>query len=148
MDGFVSAGALATASVSARTAGEKSGSSGREHEARRHGRSGRGLAAWAIAMGLGAIWRPGRMPSTTTRNTRERNGRPSVPTPAAPRWGPSCSASAVEMEEVASIFRSYGLPETTVTTVAQAIGSDRRRWVEFMMKFELRVDKPDRRGLG
>jgi vacuolar iron transporter family protein len=52
------------------------------------------------------------------------------------------------MEEVASIFRSYGLPETTVTTVAQAIGSDRRRWVEFMMKFELRVDKPDRRGLG
>jgi vacuolar iron transporter family protein len=54
----------------------------------------------------------------------------------------------VEMEEVASIFRSYGLPETTVTTVAQAIGSDRRRWVEFMMKFELRVDKPDRRGLG
>jgi vacuolar iron transporter family protein len=49
----------------------------------------------------------------------------------------------VEMEEVASIFRSYGLPETTVTTVAQAIGSDRRRWVEFMMKFELGVDKPD-----
>ena len=47
------------------------------------------------------------------------------------------------MEEVASIFRSYGLPETTVTSVAQAIRSDRRRWIEFMMKFELGLDKPD-----
>ena len=34
-----------------------------------------------------------------------------------------------EMEEVASIFRSYGLPETTVTRVAEAIWSDRRRWI-------------------
>lgn len=34
-----------------------------------------------------------------------------------------------EMEEVASIFRSYGLPETTVTRVAEAIRSDRRRWI-------------------
>jgi VIT1/CCC1 family predicted Fe2+/Mn2+ transporter len=49
----------------------------------------------------------------------------------------------VEMEEVASIFRSYGLPETTVTSVAQAIRRDRRRWIEFMMKFELGLDKPD-----
>ena len=47
------------------------------------------------------------------------------------------------MEEVASIFRSYGLPETTVTKVAKAIRSDRRRWIEFMMKFELGLDKPD-----
>jgi VIT1/CCC1 family predicted Fe2+/Mn2+ transporter len=47
------------------------------------------------------------------------------------------------MEAVASIFRWYGLPETTVTSVAQAIRSDRRRWIEFMMKFELGLDKPD-----
>jgi VIT1/CCC1 family predicted Fe2+/Mn2+ transporter len=47
----------------------------------------------------------------------------------------------VEMEEVASI--SYGLPETTVASVARAIRSDRRRWIEFMMKFELGLDKPD-----
>jgi hypothetical protein len=32
----------------------------------------------------------------------------------------------VEIEEVASIFRAYGLPETTVASVAKAIGSDRR----------------------
>lgn len=49
----------------------------------------------------------------------------------------------VELEEGASIFRSYGLPETTVTSVAQAIRSDRRRWIEFMMKLELGLDKPD-----
>lgn len=47
------------------------------------------------------------------------------------------------MEEVASVFRSDGLPETTVTSVAQAIRSDRRRWVEVMIKFELGLDKPD-----
>jgi hypothetical protein len=34
-------------------------------------------------------------------------------------------------------FRSYGLPETSVTSVAEAIRNDRRRWIEFMMKFEL-----------
>jgi VIT1/CCC1 family predicted Fe2+/Mn2+ transporter len=33
----------------------------------------------------------------------------------------------VEMEEEASTFRSYGLAESTVTTIAQAIRSDRRR---------------------
>jgi VIT1/CCC1 family predicted Fe2+/Mn2+ transporter len=33
----------------------------------------------------------------------------------------------VEMEEEASIFRSYGLAESRVTTIAQAIRSDRRR---------------------
>jgi VIT1/CCC1 family predicted Fe2+/Mn2+ transporter len=49
----------------------------------------------------------------------------------------------VEMEEVASISRTYGLPETTVTSVAHAIRGGRRRWIEFMMKFELGLDKPD-----
>jgi len=49
----------------------------------------------------------------------------------------------VEMEEVASIFRSYGLPETTVSSIAQAIRGDHRRWIEFMTKVELGLDKPD-----
>src|SRR5438477_10324231 len=48
-----------------------------------------------------------------------------------------------ETEEVARIFRSYGLPESTVASVAQAIRSDRRRWVDFMMRFELGLEKPD-----
>jgi len=88
------------------------------------------VAAGAIAMGLG-----GYLAARTDAEhyvaeyARERRETLEVPD--------------LELEEVASIFRSYGLPETTVTTVAQAIRSDRRRWVEFMMKFELGLDKPD-----
>jgi VIT1/CCC1 family predicted Fe2+/Mn2+ transporter len=88
------------------------------------------VAAGAIAMGLG-----GYLAARTDAEhyvaeyARERRETLEVPD--------------LELEEVASIFRSYGLPETTVTTVAQAIRSDRRRWIEFMMKFELGLDKPD-----
>lgn len=52
----------------------------------------------------------------------------------------------VHLDNPASVRASFarnGLPETTVTTVAQAIWSERRRCVEFMMKVELGVDKPD-----
>jgi vacuolar iron transporter family protein len=48
-----------------------------------------------------------------------------------------------EEEEVAAVFRSYGLPEETVATVVKAISSDQNRWVDFMMKFELGLEKPD-----
>ncbi len=48
-----------------------------------------------------------------------------------------------ETEEVALVFRSYGLPEETVATVVKAISNNRNRWVDFMMKFELGLEKPD-----
>jgi vacuolar iron transporter family protein len=48
-----------------------------------------------------------------------------------------------EKEEVAVVFRSYGLPEETVATVVKAISSDQNRWVDFMMKFELGLEEPD-----
>jgi vacuolar iron transporter family protein len=48
-----------------------------------------------------------------------------------------------EEEEVAVVFRSYGLPEETVATVVKAISSDQKRWVDFMMKFELGLEEPD-----
>jgi vacuolar iron transporter family protein len=48
-----------------------------------------------------------------------------------------------EEEEVAAVFRSYGLSEGTVTTVVKAISSDKNRWVDFMMKFELGLEEPD-----
>jgi VIT1/CCC1 family predicted Fe2+/Mn2+ transporter len=88
------------------------------------------IAAGAIAMGLGGYLAA----RTDVEHYDSEYAREERETFAVPE---------VEMEEVASIFRSYGLPETTVTTVTQAIRSDRRRWVEFMMKFELGVDKPD-----
>lgn len=88
------------------------------------------VAAGAIAMGLGGYLAA----RTDAEHYASEYAREERETLKAPE---------VEMEEVASIFRSYGLPEMTVTSVAQAIRSDRRRWIEFMMKFELGVDKPD-----
>lgn len=88
------------------------------------------VAAGAIAMGLGGYLAA----RTDAEHYASEYGRERRETFDVPE---------VEMEEVASIFRSYGLPETTVATVAQAIRSDRRRWVEFMMKFELGLAEPD-----
>ena len=48
-----------------------------------------------------------------------------------------------EAAEVAQVFRGYGLPEETVTAVVGAIRSDRKRWVDFMIKFELGMTEPD-----
>ena len=88
------------------------------------------VAAGAIAMGLGG-YLAARTDAEHYASEYSREKQETVHVPE------------VEMEEVASIFRSYGLPEATVTRVAQAIRSDRRRWIEFMMKFELGLDKPD-----
>jgi VIT1/CCC1 family predicted Fe2+/Mn2+ transporter len=48
-----------------------------------------------------------------------------------------------EAEEVALVFRSYGLPEETVATVVKAVTGERKRWVDFMMKFELGLEEPE-----
>jgi vacuolar iron transporter family protein len=48
-----------------------------------------------------------------------------------------------EAEEVAMIFRGFGLDEPNVQRVVGQIRSDRTRWVNFMMKFELGLDPPD-----
>jgi VIT1/CCC1 family predicted Fe2+/Mn2+ transporter len=48
-----------------------------------------------------------------------------------------------EAEEVALVFRSYGLPEETVAAVVRAISSEQKRWVDFMMKFELGLEEPN-----
>lgn len=48
-----------------------------------------------------------------------------------------------EEEEVAKVFRAYGLPEEHVRPVVSAIASDQKRWVDFMMRFELGLEPPD-----
>jgi VIT1/CCC1 family predicted Fe2+/Mn2+ transporter len=50
-----------------------------------------------------------------------------------------------EAAEVADVFRSYGLDDNTVATVVNAVRGDRRRWVDFMMRFELGLEEPDPR---
>jgi VIT1/CCC1 family predicted Fe2+/Mn2+ transporter len=48
-----------------------------------------------------------------------------------------------EEEEVAQIFREYGLPEEQLAPVVAAIRADRRHWVDFMMRFELGLEEPN-----
>ena len=50
-----------------------------------------------------------------------------------------------EQEEVAKVFRGYGLAEENLRPVVNAICSDQKRWVDFMMRFELGLEAPEPR---
>src|SRR6266481_4827880 len=51
-----------------------------------------------------------------------------------------------EMEEVAQVFRGYGLTKEQVAPVVHALSERPKAWVDFMMRFELGLEepKPDR----
>jgi VIT1/CCC1 family predicted Fe2+/Mn2+ transporter len=49
----------------------------------------------------------------------------------------------VELEEVRSVFRSYGLASPVLEQVTNAVAADPKRWVDFMMRFELGLERPD-----
>jgi VIT1/CCC1 family predicted Fe2+/Mn2+ transporter len=48
-----------------------------------------------------------------------------------------------EMKEVADIFREYGVEEHHIAPVVDAMVRQPRQWVDFMMRFELGLEKPD-----
>ena len=48
-----------------------------------------------------------------------------------------------EMAEVADIFRDYGLSDEEITPVVEAMRNRPKQWVDFMMRFELGLEKPD-----
>jgi len=48
-----------------------------------------------------------------------------------------------EIQEVTEIFQGYGLKGNELDTVVTAIASDRQRWLDFMMRFELGLEEPD-----
>jgi vacuolar iron transporter family protein len=41
------------------------------------------------------------------------------------------------------VFRAHGMTEEEIGPVVRAISSDRTRWVDFMMRFELGFEEPD-----
>ena len=49
----------------------------------------------------------------------------------------------VEIEEVATIFSDYGVKSPVLDQVTNAIAADPKRWVDFMMRFELGLERPD-----
>lgn len=93
------------------------------------------IAAGSIAMGLGG-YLAGKTDVEHFEMERAREVRETEQVPA------------VERAEVTQIFESYGLEKETVTKVVEAISSDRKRWVDFMMRFELGLEEPDPRRAG
>ena len=90
------------------------------------------VAAGAIAMGLG-----GHLAATTdiehfdAEVARERREIAEVP--------------HLEVAEVESVMRGFGLDGEPLERVVAAITANRDRWVEFMMRFELGIERPDPR---
>lgn len=48
-----------------------------------------------------------------------------------------------ERKELRDIFAQYGLEKAELDSVVAALSSDKKRWVDFMMRFELGLEKPD-----
>ncbi len=48
-----------------------------------------------------------------------------------------------EAEEVAEIFRGYGLRDEQIAPVIETLQSNPTQWVDFMMRFELGLEEPD-----
>jgi VIT1/CCC1 family predicted Fe2+/Mn2+ transporter len=88
------------------------------------------IVAGSIAMGLG-----GYLAARTDRDhyesERAREIRETVELPEK------------EADEVADIFRGYGMSEKDIAPVVAAIRGDQNRWVDFMMRFELGFEEPD-----
>ncbi len=88
------------------------------------------VAAGAIAMGLGGYLAA----RTDAEHYVSERVREEVETREMPE---------AEAAEVADILRTYGLAEDMVKPVVDSICADTRRWVDFMMRFELGLEEPD-----
>jgi vacuolar iron transporter family protein len=90
------------------------------------------IAAGSIAMGLGG-YLAGRSDAEHYQAERVREETEVREKPA------------VEAEEVAAIFRAYGLTSEEIRPVVDAFRARPVAWVDFMMRFELGLEKPEPR---
>src|ERR1044072_6608481 len=88
------------------------------------------IAAGSIAMGLGGDL-AARSDDAHYAKEREREKREVIKIPEE------------EMREVAQVFRSYGLSPQESAPIVEALSQDPKKWVDFMMRFELGLEKPD-----
>jgi VIT1/CCC1 family predicted Fe2+/Mn2+ transporter len=49
----------------------------------------------------------------------------------------------LEEEEIVEIMAPYGLDRQSVLPMIERLKADPEKWVDFMMKFELNLEKPD-----
>lgn len=88
------------------------------------------IAAGAIAMGLG-----GYLAARTDQEHFASEERREA-------WEVD-NMRAAEVAEVRDIFSTYGLTGEALDSVVTALSADKKRWVDFMMRFELGLEKPD-----
>jgi vacuolar iron transporter family protein len=87
------------------------------------------IAAGSIAMGLGG-YLAARSDAEHYASERKREEEEIVTVPD------------IEAEEVQEIFKTYGLNETESASVVNALRQRPQDWVDFMMRFELGLEKP------
>jgi len=88
------------------------------------------IAAGSIAMGLGGyLAAKSDAEHYRTEERREQEEIKEIP--------------REEMKEVADIFREYGIADEHIKPVVEAMTLRPKQWVDFMMRFELGLERPD-----
>ena len=88
------------------------------------------IAAGSIAMGLGG-YLAAKSDAEHYAKEREREHREVKEIPEE------------EMKEVEQVFTSYGLSHEESAPIVEALSKHPKKWVDFMMRFELGLEKPD-----
>lgn len=88
------------------------------------------VAASAIAMGLGG-YLAAKSDAEHYASELEREKQEVVQVPEK------------ERSEVTELFRSYGLSEEQAAPVVQALSEHPQVWIDFMMRYELGLERPD-----
>ena len=88
------------------------------------------IAAGSIAMGLGG-YLAAKSDAEHYQSEREREKKEVAEIPEE------------EMREVAEVFESYGLSREETWPIVQALRKQPKHWIDFMMRFELGLEKPD-----
>src|ERR1044071_875545 len=88
------------------------------------------IAAGSIAMGLGG-YLAAKSDAEHYAKEREREKREVAEIPHE------------EMREVAEVFQEYGLTEAQTKPIVDALRKQPKKWIDFMMRFELGLERPD-----
>jgi VIT1/CCC1 family predicted Fe2+/Mn2+ transporter len=88
------------------------------------------IAAGSIAMGLGG-YLAAKSDAEHYAKEREREKREVAEIPHE------------EMKEVAEVFAEYGLTREETRPLVEALRKQPQKWIDFMMRFELGLEKPD-----